>query len=252
MKRRRSLRTIILTCALIAGVPWAGAAGSIESRPVQFAKATSSATLKGSIKGDRIIDYKLRARAGQTMKVELKTSHADNYFNVLPPGSKDAAVFVGSVNGNEWSGALAADGEYTIRVYLMRNAARRHETAHFTLTVGIGGQASAADGTRAAPAGDAKVKGTPYHATGKLPCSMGAAAPGSTQCDFGVIRGAAGHAQVHVTPPGGFRRVLIFAGDKVSATQDAKVNASRSGDDWLVQVNDYEHYRIADAVINGG
>jgi hypothetical protein len=52
----------------------------------------------------------------------------------------------------------------------------------------------------------------PYHATGKVPCSMGDSAPGSLQCEFGVIRGKPGHAEVQVTPPGGFKRILTFAG----------------------------------------
>lgn len=222
-----------------------------ESRPVHFAKGTSSASLEGSIRGDQIIDYKLQARAGQTMTVGLKTDNSANYFNVLPPGSDDVAVFVGSTGGNDWSGRLAADGEYTLRVYLMRSAARRHESARFTLTAGIEGPASASDFGKAPPS-DARVKGTPYHATGTVPCSMGDAAPDSSQCQFGVIRGKMGNAEVHVTPPGGFERVLTFMGDKVSASGGASVKAVKKGDDWLVDVNDYEHYRIPEAVILGG
>ena len=247
---RVSIGNIAFACALFAVSPWGVAAGAIESRPVHFERGASSATLEGSLKGDKTIDYKLHVRAGQTMTVGMKTDNTANYFNVLPPGSEDVAVFVGSTGGNDWSGTLAADGEYTIRVYLMRSAARRNETAHYTLAVGITGNASAAIGT--APAGDAKVKGTPYHATGKVSCSMGDSAPGSSQCEFGVIRGTPGNAEVQVTPPGGFKRVLTFAGGKVSAADGSKVKAVRSGDDWLVDVNDYEHYRIPDAVISGG
>ena len=247
---RVSIGNFALAFAFFAASPWVLAAGANESRPVHFAKGASSTTLEGTLKGDKTIDYKLRARAGQTMTVRLKTDNGSNNFNVLPPGSNDVAIFVGSSNGNDWSGTLSADGEYTIRAYLMRNAARRNETAHYKLTIGITGSASAAAlGT--APAGDAKVKGTPYHATGKVPCSMGDAAPGSSQCEFGVIRGTPGNAEVHVTSPGGFKRVLTFAGGKVSADGGSTVKTSRSGDDWLVEVNDYEHYRIPDAVISG-
>lgn len=243
---------LLMVCALVAAHTRAFAADSIESRPLQFAKGASSATVKGALKGDKIIDYKLRAKAGQTMSVALKTSNGANYFNVLPPGSTGEAIFVGSTSGNEWTGPLAADGEYTVRVYLMRSAARRSETADFTLTVGIAGSAAAASPLGAAPAGDAKVKGTPYHATGQVPCSMGSAPQGSAQCDFGVIRGQPGKAELHVTPPGGFRRVLTFAGGKVTSASDAKVKASKTGDLWTVDVNDYEHYRIPEAVISGG
>lgn len=123
-----SVGCVSLAFAFLVAGPWDPAVGAIESRPVHFAKGSSSATLTGSIKGDQIVDYKLRTRAGQTMNVTLKTDNSANYFNVLPPGSNDVAVFVGSTGGNDWSGTLAADGEYTIRVYLMRSAARHGAT----------------------------------------------------------------------------------------------------------------------------
>ena len=234
---------VAIACLLVGTTSWA--ASPIVTKPIQFAKGASSATVQASIKGDQTIDYTLRAKAGQTMHVTLKTSNGSNYFNVLPPGSNDVAIFIGSTSGNEFSGTLPADGEYKVRVYLMRSAARRNESANYTLTAGI-------TGAPAARPGDAKVPGTPYHATGKVRCSMGDAPAGSQLCDFGVIRGKAGYAEVEVTPPGGMKRVLIFDGAKVTADGDSKVKASMSGDTWNVEVNDYEHYRVPDAVINGG
>ena len=229
---------------------WVLAQDSIESRPVHFSKGSTAATIQETIKGDQTIDYTVRASAGQTMTVSLKTSNASNYFNVLPPGSTGEAIFVGSSGGNRWQGVLAAGGEYKIRVYLMRNAARRNETAKYSLTVGVTGRAGAAMGP--APAHDAKVAGTPYHATGKVQCSMGDAPRGSAECDFGVIRGRPGNAEVHLTPPGGLKRVLYFAGDKVTSDAGAKLKAGKKGDLWSVEVNDYEHYQIPEAVILGG
>lgn len=249
---RLRIGQLLMVGFLVAVNTSARAADGIESRPLQFAKGASSATVKGSLRGDKTIDYKLRAKAGQTMSVALKTSNGANYFNVLPPGSTGEAIFIGSTSGNEWTGPLPADGEYTVRVYLMRSAARRNETADYTLTVGITGSAATSAALGSAPAGDAKVKGTPYHATGKVPCSMGSAPQGSAQCDFGVVRGKPGNAELHVTPPGGFKRVLTFAGGTVTSDAGAKVKASKTGDLWSVDVNDYEHYRIPEAVISGG
>jgi hypothetical protein len=240
-----------MVCVLVAASSMALAADGIESRPLQFSKGASSTTVKGSLKGGKTIDYKLRAKAGQTMSVTLKTSNGANYFNVLPPGSTGEAIFVGSTSGNEWTGALPSAGEYTVRVYLMRSAARRNETADYTLSVGITGSASASAALGAAPAGDAKVKGTPYHATGQVPCSMGSAPQGSAQCDFGVIRGKPGNAEVHIKPAGGLERVLTFMGNKVTSGKE-KVKASKAGDLWTIDVNDYEHYRIPEAVVSGG
>jgi hypothetical protein len=242
------MRKIFAILMLLAAAGLAQA-GGIKSQPVQFSKGTSSATIKGSLKGDQTIDYTLRAKAGQTMSVTLATKHGANYFNVLPPGSKGEAIFVGSSGGNEWTGALPADGEYKVRVYLMRSAARRGETANYTLTVGVTGTPQPADFGKA-PASDAKVKGTHYHATGPLPCRMGNDKP--IECQFGVIRGKPGNAEVHITPPGGLKRVLTFMGDKVTTNPGEKIKAVKQGYDWSVEVNDYEHYTIIDAVISGG
>lgn len=246
------LARLAIACLAVALVAPAHAESGITTKPLQFAKGATSTTVKGAVKGDQTIDYKLRARAGQTMRVSLKTSNASNYFNVLPPGSNDVAVFVGANDGNEWTGQLAADGEYTIRVYLMRNAARRNETASFTLTVGITGAQSAAAALGAAPASDAKVKGTSFHATGTVPCSLGTAPAGSAQCEFGVIRGKSGNADVQLTPPGGLKHVLRFMGASVTATDGSRVKVSMNNGVWTVELNEYEHYQIPESVISGG
>jgi len=75
---------------------------------------------------------------------------------------------------------------------------------------------------------------------------MGSAPQGSAQCDFGVIRGKPGNAEVHLTPQGGLN------GGTVTSDAGAKVKASKGGDLWSVEVNDYEHYRIPEAMISGG
>jgi hypothetical protein len=245
---KRSLIALTMACAILLSWSLPGAAEPIKVERIHFAAGASSATVKGSITGDKTVDYKLGAKAGQTMSVTLKTSNPSNYFNVLPPGS-ESAVFIGSTSGNEWTGTLDADGEYTVRVYLMRSAARRNAKANYKLTVGITGSPKASDFGKA-PASDAKVTGTPYHATGPLPCTMGNDKP--VQCEFGVIRGKTGNAEVHITPPGGLKRVLIFMGDKVTTNPGEKIKAVKQGYDWVIEVNDYEHYTIPEAVISGG
>lgn len=135
---------LAIAVALIAFVPAARA--DIETKPVQFKRGERSATIKGALKGYQTIDYTLRAWAGQKMTVVFRSTNASAYFNLLPPGSNNEAIHIGSTAGNDWSGALPADGLYKVRTYLMRNAARRNETAAFTLRVGIDG---AAGGTAA-------------------------------------------------------------------------------------------------------
>ncbi len=80
---------------------------------------------------------------------------------------------------------------------------------------------------------------------------MGNAPMGSTPCEFGVIRGTPGNAEVHIKPAGGLERVLSFRGNIVTSGKE-KVKASKSGDLWTIEVNDYEHYEVPEAVISGG
>ncbi|MFC5578864.1 hypothetical protein ACFPOA_12680 [Lysobacter niabensis] len=242
------LRTSVLYLALAWGV--AAVAHAQEKIDVRFAKGASSAQIKGQIQGQAYRDYRLGAAAGQAMTVSMSTSNTAAYFNVLPPGSNDVADFIGSTSGNTYRAMLAKSGTYTIRVYLMRSAGRRNEVAAYTLKFAIAGKA--ASGMGAARANDAKVKGTPYHATGQVQCSMGSAPARPAWCELGVIRGRMGYAEVHVTPHGGLERVLMFAGDKVTSTQGNKVVDTKRGDEWQIIVNDREHYVIPEAVVVGG
>lgn len=103
---------------------------------VQFARGSSSAVLHGNIHGYDTVDYVLGARGGQTLSVRLQTSNASAYFNVARQGA-DEALFVGSTSGDSFTGRLPSSGDYVVRVYLMRNAARRDEHANYTLTVSV-------------------------------------------------------------------------------------------------------------------
>ena len=144
--QRKSLMKTVFTSLLLGLLltsPHAAASTPIQQKDIQFKPSTSSATIKGTLKGDQTIDYRLSARAGQTLTVSFKPSNLSAYFNVLPPGSEEA-LFIGSTAGNDFTGTLPADGTYTIRVYLMRSAARRRETTTYTLDVGLAGAAPAA------------------------------------------------------------------------------------------------------------
>lgn len=59
---------------------------------------------------------------------------------------EDRALFNGSTSGSRFEGKLPKDGEYTVRVCLMRNAALRGETSARTITFSMGGDAEAGAG----------------------------------------------------------------------------------------------------------
>jgi hypothetical protein len=136
-------KLVLLGAAFSVAISLTGAAvAQIITTNVAFPKGSSSTTIAGTIAGDQTRDYVVRASAGQVMKVTL-TGAPIVYFNVLPPGSNDEAIFIGSNEGNSFSGTLSAAGAYKVRVYQMRASARRGERGNFRLAISVTGNAAA-------------------------------------------------------------------------------------------------------------
>ncbi len=143
--------SLVRAVVLIILVVSTAKAQGIREIQVEFASGASGTTISNSIRGDEIVDYVLNARAGQEMSVDMQVSNPSGYFNILI-GNNPRALFVGSSDGNNWSGILPENADYRIRVYLMRNAARRNETADYELSVAIGeGNPDYADGMAGGP-----------------------------------------------------------------------------------------------------
>ncbi|MEO3388926.1 SH3 domain-containing protein [Mesorhizobium sp. CAU 1741] len=128
-----SRRTLLLATPILAQ--------PINEVRIEFAAGASGTSVDGSLTGERIVDYVLGARAGQTMSIDLKSSNPAGYFNLMR-GNDPQAIHIGSVSGNSYTDVLPADADYRIRVYLMRSAARRNESMDYELSVSIDGAAS--------------------------------------------------------------------------------------------------------------
>jgi hypothetical protein len=221
----------------------------IRTQTVQFAQGATSAQLRGSIKGDAGVDYRIDARAGQTLAVTMKPSNASSYFNINPPGSPGAAMFVGSTSGVAATMTLPDDGVYVVRVYLMRNAARRNETSNYTLTVGVTGKALAP----VAASKDALIPGTRFHASAKVACTP-PFEPKPQQCEAFVIRrGFDGTATVELRGPNAMLRRILFVGGVPVASDSTEAMAhSRDGDRTVVKFGADERYDLPDPLVRGG
>lgn len=139
MRHLLSLAATLL-CVGAAALPLAPSAiaQAIKPERVQFAKGTSSKTIKGMLKGDQSRTFLVNLRAGQTLRVKLVSTNASANFNVTAPGAMEA-MFIGSVSGNEMTEVIPSSGDYKIDLFLMRNAARRGEATSFTITIGATG-----------------------------------------------------------------------------------------------------------------
>jgi hypothetical protein len=235
----------------IVGTTTAANTGIRQER-VQFPKGATSATLKGRLKGYSDVDYLVRAGAGQTITVSLKRSNLSNYFNVLPPGSKDVAMNVTQTT-EDFTRMLPTDGDYTIRVYLVRAAARRNEPTNYTLTIRVTGKALAP-----VPAfKDALIPGTSFHASAKITCvpyieKFREKKP--QECEAFVIRrGFDGTATVEIPQANSVRRRILFVkGKPVASDSQDPMTFSRKDDFTIVTFDTDERYEIPDALIFGG
>ncbi|MGF1527635.1 MAG: SH3 domain-containing protein [Candidatus Competibacterales bacterium] len=117
----------------LATLPVAAQNDAITTVRVQFEPGAESAVVEDSITGYESVDYLLGAQAGQYANISMASDNGSNYFNIIPPGEENVALFIGSTSGNQYEGTLPATGDYRVRVYLMRNAARREETANYRL-----------------------------------------------------------------------------------------------------------------------
>jgi hypothetical protein len=217
-------------------------AASEDTQQVRFAPGTSSARLTGNISGANTVSYRLGAAAGQTMRVTMSTSNASAYFNIYAPGTGpgDAALYIASINGLSYSGTLPEKGDYTIQVFLMRNAARRNEAADYSIDVSI----SATQSTPAPTDG--------YDAKGMIPCATSEGAP-TSPCDFSVKRMGNGNATVRVALPGGGERYIYFEnGMATSSDSNAGIVAEKQSDLFMIRIGTDERFEIPDAVIFGG
>lgn len=238
----KSIIAALVTAGLLLSQP----ASAQQETVVAFAKGASSATLKGSIKGDQDHSYLVDARAGQKMTVTLVSTKGGAEMNVWAPGN-DTAISLGSPDPYKFTGILPATGRYKVQVYQMRASARRGETANYTLTVGVTGGATAA-----APSHDALVAGTSYHATADISCvTTPGGKPGA--CKAGVIRKGAGNAVVEMQTPDGGQRSITFTGGKATGSNaNAKMTATKNGDITTVRIGAAEVYSIPDAFVFGG
>lgn len=215
---------------------------------LQLRDGAAPTRIRGQLAGRQYIDYQLHAGAGQRLAATLKGSHAAIYFNLLPPGSGDAAMAIGELLDNRYEGVLPDDGRYTLRVFLLRSAARREESGRFDLAVSLSGSPLKPLPARA----DAHVKGTRFHAVAVTQCEPPYSK--ARECDARVVRrGRDGTATVELQWDGDRkRRILFVSGTPISTDSPLEMTAKRHDLGWRVTLGGEEHFEIPHDFLTGG
>ncbi|WP_110708692.1 SH3 domain-containing protein [Salinicola sp. CR57] len=146
----------ILCLLAIAVMPLGAAAQSTSGERITLAASEPERVIEARLSGDQTAEYRVAAKQGQILSVDLDASRDSVYFNIK---SNDGGefLFAGMMAGNVADVALPETGDYLVQVFLVRAAARRDEQASYTLTIGVGeaGEAPTAEANRdsAKPAG---------------------------------------------------------------------------------------------------
>ncbi len=143
-----SLKSLLLSVALLAPAPIVLAQDDMRTEAIRFVAGTTGTSVRDRITGREFVVYEIGAEAGQRMEIRLSSDNSATYFNVYEPGRGpgDEALAVSEQTGpmvpnlNVFDGVLPTSGVYKVSVYLYRNAARRGETANYTLDVSITGE----------------------------------------------------------------------------------------------------------------
>ena len=248
---RVSSVTILLVLLVISA---AVSQSDIRTERIFFQTGADSAVVQGSIKGNEIVDYVLSVGKDQYINISMTTDNYANYFNILAPGEDKVAFFNSSVSDNQYKGILHKNGDYKIRVYQMRSAARLNEVANYNLEIIISSADDTKNTSQSGPSqNDAAVQGTKYNASDKILCSVAKGQP-TVSCRFSVTREGKGNGIVTITKPDRSIRTIYFENGKavgadVSQAVPGEFSAEKKGDLNLIRIGD-EHYQIPAAVIS--
>jgi hypothetical protein len=128
-------RALVAILAIAGALPVFGQS-VLRTEQVEFAPGVTTRTFADSIGGFEAVAYLVSVQEGQTLDVSLATNNLSNCFDIFAPGS-EKPFFLGDDSGTSHHFRAVQGGEYVVKVYLLRLAARDNQTAHFTLALTV-------------------------------------------------------------------------------------------------------------------
>jgi outer membrane lipoprotein SlyB len=114
------LKSLTLKFTVVCGFVFSMVVDSAAQTRIRFGRGRTSATVSGRVAGENGRDYILKAAAGQTMYVKIRSDNGEVTANA------------GQAAGKDFSFTLDNDGDIEITVY---NSGRR--ASRYTMTVSI-------------------------------------------------------------------------------------------------------------------
>ncbi len=105
---------------------------------VTFAEGKATRSFEDRISDFEAVSYVIPLRQGQSLHVVLATNNASNCFDIHAP-NRPKPVYVGGDSGTDYKLLVQAPGDYIVRVFLLRLAARDGQSADYTLELTVTG-----------------------------------------------------------------------------------------------------------------
>jgi hypothetical protein len=121
---------------LVAAGATAVRAQEVRTESLGTVRAGQVRTFEDTIAGDQVVEYRITGEATQVLSVDLQASNSSSYFSIHAADS-DERLFFGSIDGNIADVRLPENGDYVIRVLLVRTAALRREISDYELSVSL-------------------------------------------------------------------------------------------------------------------
>jgi len=147
--------------ALVLAFAAHGAVAQERAETLRFRPGATSTTVRGVVMGREGVNYRLEARSGQRLSLDLRSRNDFLYFNLFDPRGRVIAR-----EETRWSDRLKTSGVYRVEVFLMRAEARRGRVVPFTLEVQLSGRGDGAPAPQPLP--DEPAPGT-YRVVGVAP-----------------------------------------------------------------------------------
>jgi hypothetical protein len=123
----------LLVLLLAAVAPLAVAQDAIRSEPVTLT-AGEPRVITDTLGGFETVLYKIPLRSAESLSVALASSNLSNCFEIFAPGTAKP-FYLSELHGNRHDFRATAAGEYTVKVFLLRLAARDYQFAQYDLTL---------------------------------------------------------------------------------------------------------------------
>jgi hypothetical protein len=118
--------------ALAAAAAFPAISAEGERRVPVKLEAGAGRSFDDEINEYETVVYVVPLRLGQALQVLLVSNNASNCFDIHAPGVTKP-VYVGSESGSSCRWVATTGGDYLVKVFLLRLAARDGQSARFTL-----------------------------------------------------------------------------------------------------------------------